>query len=60
PMFAISAATGEGCRDLMWAVQRFLEQRGVPGARLSLPAADATSSPRQSLPVAEPAERVLT
>lgn len=24
PSFAISAATGEGCRDLMWAVQRFL------------------------------------
>ena len=24
PAFAISAATGEGCRDLMWAVQRFL------------------------------------
>lgn len=24
PTFAISAATGEGCRDLMWAVQRFL------------------------------------
>ncbi|HXW66177.1 MAG TPA: GTPase ObgE [Burkholderiaceae bacterium] len=60
PMFAISAATGEGCRDLMWAVQRFLEQRGAPGARLSLSAADGTRSPRQSLPVAEPAERVLT
>jgi GTP-binding protein len=24
PVFAISAATGEGCRELMWAVQRFL------------------------------------
>lgn len=24
PTFAISAATGEGCRELMWAVQRFL------------------------------------
>jgi len=24
PIYAISAATGEGCRDLMWAVQRFL------------------------------------
>ncbi|MDZ7651182.1 MAG: GTPase ObgE [Burkholderiaceae bacterium] len=24
PAFAISAATGEGCRELMWAVQRFL------------------------------------
>jgi GTP-binding protein len=26
PMYCISAATGEGCRDLMWAVQRFLEE----------------------------------
>lgn len=24
PVYAISAATGEGCRELMWAVQRFL------------------------------------
>ncbi len=24
PVFAISAVTGEGCKDLMWAVQRFL------------------------------------
>ena len=24
PAFAISAATGEGCRELMWAIQRFL------------------------------------
>lgn len=24
PSFAVSAATGEGCRELMWAVQRFL------------------------------------
>jgi GTP-binding protein len=24
PVFSISAATGEGCRDLMWAVQKFL------------------------------------
>lgn len=24
PVFAISAATGEGCRELMWAVHRFL------------------------------------
>lgn len=30
PMFAISAYTGEGCRDLMWAVQRFLEQTDAP------------------------------
>jgi len=26
PMYAISAYTGAGCRDLMWAVQVFLEQ----------------------------------
>jgi GTP-binding protein len=30
PMFTISAATGEGCRDLMWAVQRFLEEHPAP------------------------------
>jgi GTP-binding protein len=29
PMYQISAATGEGCRDLMWAVQRFLEEHAV-------------------------------
>jgi len=28
PMLVISAATGEGCRELMWAVQRFLEEHG--------------------------------
>jgi GTP-binding protein len=26
PVFAVSAATGEGCRDLMWAVHGFLTQ----------------------------------
>jgi GTP-binding protein len=31
PMFAISAVTGEGCRDLMWAVQRFLDEQAAPG-----------------------------
>jgi GTP-binding protein len=30
PMYTISAATGEGCRDLMWAVQRFLEAHPAP------------------------------
>jgi len=30
PMYTISAATGEGCRDLMWAVQRFLEEHPAP------------------------------
>jgi GTP-binding protein len=35
PIFAVSAATGEGCRDLMWAVHDFLARRGMddpPGA----------------------------
>ncbi|HTT10165.1 MAG TPA: GTPase ObgE [Burkholderiaceae bacterium] len=29
PIYAVSAATGEGCRDLMWAVQRFLFEGGA-------------------------------
>jgi GTPase len=37
PAFAISAATGEGCRELMWAVQRFLFE--VPAAESARPAA---------------------
>ena len=28
-MYPISAATSEGCRDLMWAVQRFLEEHAL-------------------------------
>jgi GTP-binding protein len=58
PMFTISAATGEGCRDLMWAVQRFLEEHPAPDrvpeddgiavapepiAAVPVPAADAAS-----------------
>jgi len=31
PIYAVSAATGEGCRELMWAVQRFLFE-GVAAA----------------------------
>jgi len=27
PVFAVSAATGEGCRELMWAVHGFLQRR---------------------------------
>jgi GTP-binding protein len=27
PVFAVSAATGEGCRELMWAVYEFLHRR---------------------------------
>jgi GTP-binding protein len=38
PVFAISAATGEGCRELMWAVHRFLFAE--------TPAAEATNDPR--------------
>ena len=38
PVFAISAATGEGCRPLMWAVHEFLARR--PGASKSPPAGD--------------------
>jgi GTP-binding protein len=38
PVFAISAATGEGCRELMWAVQRFLFAEK--------PVAAATNDPR--------------
>jgi GTP-binding protein len=30
PMYAISAYTGAGCRELMWAVQSFLEQHAPP------------------------------
>jgi GTPase len=32
PLFAISAATGEGCRELMWAVHQFLTRRRKPGS----------------------------
>jgi len=31
PAFAISAATGLGCRELMWAIQRFLSDRTAAG-----------------------------
>ncbi len=41
PLFAISAATGEGCRELMWAVQRFLFDRAGG-------AVDALDDPRFS------------
>lgn len=33
PIFCVSAATGEGCRELMWAVHRFLADAGRPRAR---------------------------
>jgi GTP-binding protein len=33
PIFCVSAVTGEGCRDLMWAVHRFLLGSDKRGAR---------------------------
>ncbi len=43
PVFAISAATGEGCRELMWAVHRFLfaPTRAVEATIAAGPAAGA-------------------
>ncbi|MBV8210657.1 MAG: GTPase ObgE [Burkholderiaceae bacterium] len=38
PVFAISAATGEGCRNLMWAVQEFLAKRPVRASKATQPA----------------------
>ncbi|HEX7155597.1 MAG TPA: GTPase ObgE [Burkholderiaceae bacterium] len=32
PVFAVSAVTGEGCRELMWAVQRFLAENAPRAA----------------------------
>ena len=34
PIFAVSAVTGEGCPELMWAVQQFLDEqrRGADAA----------------------------
>jgi putative protein kinase ArgK-like GTPase of G3E family len=49
PVFTISAATGEGCRELMWAVHRFLA--GHRRAENSAPAAAEVRDPRfESLP----------
>jgi len=53
PIFAVSAATGEGCRDLMWAVQRFLEGRAATPstrarARTGRTAAARPASARES------------
>jgi len=61
PMFAISAATGEGCRDLMWAVQRFLEGRGAPRASSPLSATqDDARLAQRSLPADVPVDWNLT
>ncbi len=35
PVFAISAATGEGCRELMWAVHAFLTRGRTRGSKSS-------------------------
>ncbi len=60
PIFAISAVTGEGCRDLMWAVQRFLEGRGSPVARRPQTATPDRPLAQKTLPVVALAQRVLT
>jgi GTP-binding protein len=40
PVFAISAATGEGCRELMWAVHEFLARRRLVDASTASSPAD--------------------
>jgi GTP-binding protein len=37
PSYAISAATGEGCRELMWAVQNFVAGGDAAAAALAQP-----------------------
>ncbi|HUD24492.1 MAG TPA: GTPase ObgE [Burkholderiaceae bacterium] len=44
PVFAVSAATGEGCRELMWAVHEFLVQRGKRDPQ-PVPASDVRFEP---------------
>jgi GTP-binding protein len=50
PVFAVSAVTGEGCRDLMWAVQRFLAEHAA--------AAEAAEAADPHLGAAAAASRV--
>lgn len=45
PMYPISAYTGEGCRELMWAVQRFLEQNAPPEMLPAAPGDEAAAPP---------------
>jgi GTP-binding protein len=44
PVFAVSAATGEGCRELMWAVHEFLVRRGKRDPQ-PVPASDVRFEP---------------
>jgi GTPase len=44
PVFAVSAATGEGCRELMWAVHEFLARRGKRDPQ-PVPASDVRFEP---------------
>ena len=39
-MFAVSAVTGEGCRELMWAVHEFLARRQRARDSKRLPTGD--------------------
>ena len=48
PIFAVSAATGEGCRELMWAVYRFLEKRLRPAQAEPAVTAQAPLEPAQA------------
>ncbi|SPE19347.1 GTPase involved in cell partioning and DNA repair [Burkholderiales bacterium] len=57
PVFAVSAATGEGCRDLMWAVQRFLEEHAAPRSEDSSTEQLGAAAVRDSGPAAEPVGR---
>ena len=57
PMFAVSAATGEGCRDLMWSVQRFLEEHVVSRPDVAVTDERDTPVDRGSASLAIPAGR---
>jgi len=57
PMYTISAATGEGCRDLMWAVQRFLEEHPAPDR---VPEDDGIASAPEPIAAAQPSPDIVT
>ncbi len=50
PLFMVSAATGQGCRDLMWAVQRFLAEHPLGDDDGEAPAARAAGAPDSVAP----------